>query len=275
MKFTWLILSLVLFGSARAEVKTDIEYGRAGDVSLKLDASVPDGAGPFAAVILVHGGGWMGGDKATNCAPLFEPLTKAGVAWFSVNYRLAPEHRWPACVEDVETAIRWVKAHAAEFHVDPKRIALLGESAGGQVVEMAAVRATEETRLAALVGFYSPCDNVADSVRRGGPSKSMQALLGVGEKLDVETEAKLYSVSPLNFVNTRLPPCLLVHGTADQSVPYDQSLQWQARLVAQGVACELITVPNAPHGMGNWTKIDTTYQEKTVAWLVKTLAVKP
>src|SRR6185436_18900598 len=101
------------------------------------------------------------------------------------------------CVEDVETAIRWVQAHAAEHHVDPGRIALLGESAGGHIVQMVAVRATTAdvpTHLAALVPFYAPCDNVADSVRRGGPSKSMQALLGVGEKLDPPTEAKLREI---------------------------------------------------------------------------------
>ena len=176
-------------------------------------------------------------------------------------------------------AIRWVKAHAAEYRVDPKRIALLGESAGGQVAQMVAVRATEATRVAALVAFYSPCDNVADSVRRGGPSKSMQALLGVGEKLDAAAEEKLYAVSPLNFVNTRLPPCLLVHGTADQSVPYYLSLQWQARLRAHGIPCEFITVTNAPHGMGKWETmpgLDLTYKDKLVEWLGKTLgAAKP
>ena len=273
--FALMVFAMAMGGAVRGGVTNDVEYGRAEGVSLKLDVSVPDGPGPFAAVILVHGGGWTGGDKATNCAPLFAPLNAAGIAWFSVNYRLAPAHRWPACLEDVETAIRWVKAHAAEYRVDPKRIALLGESAGGQIVQMAAVRATEATRLAALVPFYAPCDNVADSVRRGGPSKSMQALLGVGETLDAGTEAKLYAVSPLNFVNTRLPPCLLVHGTGDKSVPYEQSLQWQARLVAHGVTCELITVPDAPHGMEKWATLKTDYRERTVGWLLKTLGVKP
>jgi acetyl esterase len=272
-----LLLSLLcaaFVARSAAAVVSDIEYGRADNESLRLDACVPEGAGPFAAVILVHGGGWMGGDKKTNCAALFEPLTHAGLAWFSVNYRLAPQHRYPACVEDVETAILWVKAHAAEYRVDPKRIALLGESAGGHIVQMVAVRAKTAdapTHLAALVPFYAPCDNVADSVRRGGPSKSMQALLGVGEKLDAPTEAKLWEISPLNFVHTQLPPCLLVHGTADKSVPYEQSLQWQARLRSLHVPCELITIEGGPHVMDRWETIDPTYKEKTVAWLVRTL----
>ena len=277
MKRLAIFFMLALGAAVRAGATADIEYGRADGESLKLNASVPDGTGPFAAVIIVHGGGWTSDDTPVNCVPLFAPLSRAGFAWFAVKYRLAPAHRWPACVEDVETAIRWVKAHAAEFHVDPARIALLGESSGGQIVQMVAVRAVSAdapARVAALVAFYAPCDNVADSVRRGGPSASMQALLGIGGKLDATAEARLREVSPLNFVHPHLPPCFLVHGTADQSVPYDQSLQWQARLKAHGIACELVTVPNAPHGMGKWETtvgLDLGYKEKLDAWLEKTL----
>ena len=274
MKKILTLITLLLAQVVQAGVTHGVEYGRAGSEALTLDASVPEGAGPFSAVIIVHGGGWMSDDTAANVVPLLAPLSRAGFAWFAVRYRLAPAHPWPACVEDVETAIRWVKAHAAEYHVDPQRIALLGESAGGQIVQMAAVRATEATRLAALVAIYAPCDCASDSVRRGGPSKSMQALLGVGEKLDVEAEEKIRAVSPLNFVNTRLPPCLVIHGTADKSVPYDQSLLWQARLRSFGITCDLITVPDAPHGIGRWETmpgLDLSYKTKLVEWLATTL----
>jgi pectinesterase len=123
----------------KGRVKTDIEYAQAGGESLKLDAFVPAGKGPFPAVIFVHGGGWSGGDKTGGNDPLFVPLAQKGFAWFTINYRLAPKHHHPAPVEDVEAAIRWVKAHAAEFKVDPQRLALVGESAGGQLVALAAV----------------------------------------------------------------------------------------------------------------------------------------
>src|SRR4051794_13975979 len=76
-----------------ARVETDIEYGRAGGVRLLLDASAPDGPGPHPVVIVVHGGGWASGDKQ-DLAPVTEPLTRANFTWFSINYRLAPEHRW-------------------------------------------------------------------------------------------------------------------------------------------------------------------------------------
>ncbi len=96
-------------------LKTDIEFAKVADVSLTLDAFVPEGAGPFPTYILVHGGGFVRGDKQSYIKPLFEPLSKAGFTWFTINYRLAPQHRWPACAEDVETAIRWVRGHAKEY----------------------------------------------------------------------------------------------------------------------------------------------------------------
>src|SRR2546421_13063494 len=81
-----------------AEVKKDIEYGRAGEARLLLDAGIPDGPGPFPAVIVVHGGGWNSGDKQADPAPLLRALTESGsFTWFSINYRLAPANRWPAC----------------------------------------------------------------------------------------------------------------------------------------------------------------------------------
>ncbi|TXT31011.1 MAG: alpha-L-fucosidase 2, partial [Planctomycetota bacterium] len=139
-------------------LKSDIEFAKVGDVSLTLDAFVPEGTGPFPTCILVHGGGFVRGDKLSYIKPLFEPLSKAGFAWFTINYRLAPQHRWPACAEDVETSIRWVKAHAKEYKVDVRRIALIGESAGGHLVSWVGTRAKEDTRVAAVVPFYAPHD---------------------------------------------------------------------------------------------------------------------
>ena len=115
-------------------LKTDIEFAKVGDVSLTLGAFVPEGAGRFPTCLLVYGSGFIRGDKQTEIKPLFEPLNKAGFAWFTINYRLAPQHRWRACAEDVEVAIRWVKSHAKEYKVDVGRIALIGDSAGGHLV---------------------------------------------------------------------------------------------------------------------------------------------
>ena len=108
--------------------------------SLHLDASIPAGDGPFPAAILVHGGGWVRGDRRMEVQPLFQPLSDARIAWFSISYRLATDPLlFGAAVNDVESAVRFVKAHAAEYRVDPARLALIGESAGGQLAAMAAL----------------------------------------------------------------------------------------------------------------------------------------
>ncbi len=117
--------------SDSANVRLDLTYGIAGGEELKLDISVPEGKGPFPVCILVHGGGFTREDKQKQPKHLFKPLSDAGYAWVSINYRLAPTYKYPSSVEDLETAIRWVKAHAAEYHFDRSRIVLIGESAGG------------------------------------------------------------------------------------------------------------------------------------------------
>src|SRR5882724_10818072 len=89
----------------------DVEYGRPAGKPLLLDLHIPDGPGPFPAAILVHGGGFDEGSKSTNVRPLFDPLANAGFAWFSIDYRMAPEFRFPQANEDMNSAIRWVKAN--------------------------------------------------------------------------------------------------------------------------------------------------------------------
>src|SRR5438045_2117441 len=128
-----LIILLCATAIAGAALQSDIEFAKVDGESLKMDAWVPDGEGPFPTVILVHGGGWQQGDKQTTFNPIFEPLSQAGFVWFTVNYRLAPKYHYPAAVDDVVSAIRYVKDHAREFKVDPKRIAISGESAGGHI----------------------------------------------------------------------------------------------------------------------------------------------
>jgi alpha-L-fucosidase 2 len=251
---------------ARASFTSNLEYARVDGERLLLDASIPDGPGPFPAVIVVHGGGWVGGSKTMFVTPMLKPLSAGGFAWFSINYRLAPRHRYPACIEDLDTAIRWVKAHAAQERIDPRRIALLGESAGGYLVDQAAVRATDETRVAAVVAFYAPCDLLAQARYRGALGVTMVGLFGLNVFNDSAAKT-LHDGSPLNYVHAGMPPFLLLHGTADKTVPYPQSVEWQARLKKLGVPCQLITIPGAPHGMSGWDKFDPAFPAKVVTWL--------
>lgn len=265
------VFATAVVSAAAAEMKGDIEYAHVGNTLLHLDASLPDGAGPFPMAILVHGGGWGSGDKRGDITPLMEPLTKANFTWFSIDYRLAPSNTWPACFEDVQAAIRWVKTHADEFKGDSNRVALIGYSAGGHLACHAAVMADDTTRVQAVVGCAAPTDHIADSERRGGLSKSLQALLARPPELDAEARRTLRDMSPFNFVKPGLPPFLLLQGNEDKSVPASQSANFQARLLAAGVPCELVTLTNATHRLAEWKKFDAHYQEKMIAWLQQAL----
>jgi len=249
-------------------LKTDIEFAKIGEVSLTLDAFVPEGPGPFPTCILVHGGGFTKGDKQSYIKPLFEPLSKAGFAWFTINYRLAPGHRWPACAEDVETAVRWVKEHAAEYKVDVARIALIGESAGGHLVSYVGARGQGPTRVAAVVPFYAPHDLEIRIRRQNKLSENMTALLGVTE-LNDETWKKLKDASVK--VQKGLPPYLLIHGDKDATVPIELSQTFQKQMLEAGNSCELITIAEGGHGMGGWDKLKSDYREQMIAWLKRTM----
>jgi len=251
-------------------VQRDIEFARPGGISLKLDASIPEGAGPFPAAIVVHGGGWVAGDKAIEWVqPLFAPLEKAGFAWFSINYRVTPQAPYPAMIHDTEAAIVWVKAHAREYKIDPARIALIGESAGGHIVAYVAARSRPETRVAAVVDFYGPHDFLRQVADRdnGDSARLFKNLFQTAPGAD--GEAKLREASPITYVKKGMPPFLFIHGTDDKSVPVNQSPLMCERMRAVGAACEVYLIDGAPHGMSNWEKTPAylSYKSKMIDWL--------
>jgi alpha-L-fucosidase 2 len=252
-------------------LKADIAYGEAGGEKLLLDAHVPDGPGPFPVVILLHGGGWGSGAKNGDITPLLEPLSAANFTWFSIDYRLAPKNRWPACYDDVRAAVRWVKAHAAEYKGDPKKIALLGYSAGGHLACLAAVQAGEDTRVQAVVGLAAPTDMPADIARRGGLSPALQALLDRPVTVDEATSKTLGEISPVRYLKPGLPPFLLIHGTEDKSVLHDQSENLLAKLRENQVPCELVTIQGAGHRIREWENFDPDYKNRMITWLNATL----
>ena len=269
MRFLLCLLALTF--TAWAELKTDIEFASPGGVSLTLDAFVPEGDGPFPTCILVHGGGFTKGDKTSFIKPLFEPLSKAGFAWFTINYRLAPEYRFPANIEDTEAAIRWVKAHAKEYKVDTARIAIIGESAGGHIVSLVGTRAKGETSVAAVVPFYAPHDLELQVKARNALGPSMEALFGLAELNDAAWKT-LRDASSTSYLRKDLPPYLLIHGDQDAQVPYEQSVQFERKMKAIGARCDFITIKDGVHGMGGWDKLGSDYRELMIAWLKKTLA---
>ena len=270
-RFLALTLLLAAGSAVRAAHIKDVEYANVDGVSLKLDIHVPDGPGPFPAVIMVHGGGWNTGDKAGPglMTPMEESLSKANFVWFEINYRLAPKYHYPACFDDVQAAIRWIKSHTFEYHVDPDRIALAGESAGGHLVDLAAARADKATHVNAVVSFYGVYDLVAQAKAKGAGG-NLGMLFGISQ-LDDQTTPMLAEASASTYLKAGLPPFLLVHGDADPKVPYQEDVDFRSKLLSLGDACELITIHGGGHGMNTWNKVAPGYQDQVVAWLKKTL----
>ena len=278
-----LLVALVSACAASGAEQNGVEYASlAGGVSLTLDLKTPDGDGPFPAAIIVHGGSFSRGNKRTYVTPLFDVLSNAGVAWFTINYRLAPQYQFPAAVEDVESAVQWVKAHAAGYHVDAARLALIGESAGGYLVAyVGAHPSREEARVAAVVDFYGPNDLVLQTEKRRSepdvPAKTrtpgLLEFMGFQSWHDAGVVEKLREASPTSFLSKGMPPFLFIQGNADEQVPYEQSPKMCAAMRRTGAKCDVITVEGGRHGMLSWEKNPSMAHWKAdmVAWLRSTL----
>jgi alpha-L-fucosidase 2 len=228
-----------------------------------LDAWLPpDRSRPAPALVLLHGGGWEAGDRVTYITPLFAPLAEAGFAWFSVDYRLTPAVRHPRQLEDVRTAIAFIRRHARQFGIDPDRVALVGESASAQ---MATLLAAEDRTLAGAVSFYGVYD-FAPMVTDAGP-RSLAARLFGRTVLDGETRMIMREYSPLHQAGRGMPPILLIHGTGERL--WDQGLRMTERLAALGVPHDLVRLEGAPHGLENWEGRPEWqyYKTRLVSWL--------
>src|SRR6476659_3960586 len=285
MKSLVLALFALVLGSAVPTDQKGVEYGRPGGHALLLDLHVPDGPGPFPAAILVHGGGFDAGSRTTNRSPTFQPLADAGFAWFSIDYRMAPQFRFAEAREDMDAAIQWVKANARTHRVNPANIVISGESAGGFLVNYAATHETPETRVAAVVDFYgvTDYDKVARQ-RQAYPARFNMASINGHQKTgggiwffgvdgyDEASFAKLKAISPLYAVHKGMAPFLEIHGTRDDQVPYEQSTLMCGAMHKVGARYDVITVEAGGPGMGSWKDPEQQhYKAEMVGWLKKIL----
>jgi acetyl esterase len=263
-------MSTSFLHAAGLNVRRGIEYGHAGNSRLLLDAYVPEGRGPFPAVVIVHGGGWVRGDRHASVEPLFRPIADAGYAWFSISYRLAGEMGiFGAAIQDVEQAVQYIRSHAAEYRVDPARLALVGESAGAQLASMAALSPALKGAVKGVVAIYSPSDLVTlaktsqyvpEQLRKAVEKKTAFAALFL---------AGLQRLSPVANVRADMPPFLFIHGTADHLVPFEQSEQMCRKMREVGAPCELFAVRGGGHGLHRWDhdKTLSAYKRVMVEWL--------
>jgi acetyl esterase len=246
----------------------NITYSRPGGLALRMDAFISEGAGPFPAVIIMHGGGWEAGDKVTYVSPVFTPLAHAGFVWFSIDYRLTPYVRIPDQLNDLRTAIRFVREHATWFNVDPRRVAILGESSSGQLVAQLASEPCRGCQVQAVVSFYGVYDFVPWAKQVDG-KRSLDRLFGPW------TVQTLKRYSPIDHVSRSMPPLLLIQGTGDDL--YRGTLRYADRLKQAGARYHMVLLNGAPHGMENWEGHPEWmfYKRDLIQWLQSTLAVSP
>lgn len=245
----------------------DLAYVEDGHERQKLDLYLPKAPGlaPLPVILWVHGGGWQNGSKA-NCLPLRLHFVERGYAVASLGYRLTDAAVFPAQIQDVKAAIRWLRAHAGEYHLDPARFAAWGSSAGGHLVALLGtagdVRAFDvgahldrSSRVQAVVDYYGPSD-FARFVETPGyaahrrPDSPEAKLLGGAV---VDNPAKAAAASPVTYVTQDDPPFLIVHGANDPTVPVNQSESLHALLLKTGVTSTLHVLPGAKHGGPEFT----------------------
>jgi acetyl esterase len=250
------------------DVHSDIEYGTANGKRLLLDAYVPAAGEDRPAVVMIHGGGWRAGDKA-SWRPEAEKLAARGWVAFSVNYRLDEPAVFPAEIDDVGAAVRWVRAHAREYRVDPGRIGAIGESAGGHLTAVLATLGTgdldRDARIRVGAAWSPPVDLTALSGSRGagwiGP------LLGCNRETCPDL---LAHSSPVTHVDGTDAPLYLASST-EELVPLSQSQAMAERLGAAGVDHRLDVYPGNRHALD----FRADAWAPTLAFLEKHLATAP
>ncbi len=249
-------------------IQHDVVYGKGGNVDLLADIAWPKVAkGPLPAIIHIHGGGWTGGNRFWDGG--LQHFAKSGYFAATIEYRLDKVAKWPAQIQDCKCAVRWLRANAAKYNVDPNRIGVMGESAGGHLVACLGTMAGEKefegdggwpgvsSAVQAVVDFYGPTDFVTPDIYSEQAKFLTLGLFGVPRD---QNPALWKSGSPVFYVAAGDPPMLMVHGDADQLVPIAQSQVFAAALTKAGVPNQLIVVHNGGHGLGALpgTKTDPT-----------------
>lgn len=224
----------------------DLTYVRYGDRALQLDLYLPANAVAAPAVVLVHGGGWRSGVRQ-NLAPMAIRLAQRGYAAATVSYRLSPEARYPAAIEDVRASVRWMRAHAPQYRVDPARIAIAGGSAGGQIASLVGVTGSGEGALQAIVNIDGLSDftSAAARLHEDDPAKKPSSAGAWFGGRYAQKTALWHEASPLFYVNNGTPPVLFI-GSAQTRFSVGRE-DMVSRLSASGVASRVLLMPDTPH----------------------------
>lgn len=236
--------------------EADVEYSNVGQ-RIAMDIVRPKNAtGALPAVLLVHGGGFRRGHR-NSYLPVAIRLAERGYVAATTSYRLAPRHQFPAAVEDVKAAVRFLRANATKYGIDPEHIGAMGGSAGGHLVLMLGLTGgvkdfdgtgpnrDHSARVQCVVNYYGPTDFTQSYSKSVDAAEVLPLWLGG----DLDHNRPIHQrASPLNWVTPDAAPILSIHGTKDNYVAYEHSLWLTERLLAAGADTELETISGAGHG---------------------------
>jgi acetyl esterase/lipase len=250
--------------AAKVELEKNITYGKGGANDLKLDLARPEpAAGLHPALVFIHGGGWVGGSR-DGYKKLIQEAAKRGYVAVTVQYRLTDPDKdgkaknpFPAQIEDVKCAVRWLRANAEKYHIDPHRIGATGESAGGHLSLMLGVTGSAKqlegtggnpdasSQVQAVVNYYGP----TDLARMYGANPRVDSILRTLIGGTPQERAEGYqAASPATYVTKDVCPILTLHGTTDSVVPVDQATFFDAVMKKAGGTSEVMLLEGQGHG---------------------------
>ena len=232
-----------------------IEFANPDEQHLQVDLAQPEGTGPFPAIVCIHGGGFRAG-KRESYDNLCLTLAKQGYVAMTVTYRLAPAYPFPAAVHDCKAAVRWLRANAEKYHVNPDRIGVTGGSAGGHLAQFLGLTAgipefegtgnlEQSSAVTCVVNQYGP----SDFTQSYGKSVDAAEVLPLFFAGNLEQKRREHIVgSPLYWVTPKAAPTLCIHGTDDKYVAFEQAEWLVDRLKASAVDADLLKIEGAGHG---------------------------
>lgn len=258
--------SFAAFEPEQPFLKYDIVIAKHSNRTLKLDFARPrKGQGPFPLVVCIHGGGWSSGNRKQMRTQILS-LAKMGYAAASIEYRLTKEAKFPAQINDSAQSINYLLDNAEKFKINPNKIALLGGSAGGHIALMLSdVQNDIDSRSLPITHIHG---HICAAASLAGPTNLTKRfspfIQGIVDSLFNETdrsdpaiiEQDRINASPISFADAQDPPMLLMHGTKDEIVPFDQATDFMAVCRAKNVNADLIAIEGAGHGGGDGRKKD-------------------
>jgi acetyl esterase/lipase len=234
-----------------------IEYTNPDDQHLKLDMARPKaGDGPFPCVLFIHGGGFRAGKREGYDQQIVR-MAERGYVAVTVSYRLAPKYPFPAAIHDTKAAVRWLRANAKKYHIDPERIGVTGGSAGGHLAQFLAVTGDvkefegtggnqeQSSKVKCVVNVYGPSDFTKSYGKSVDAAEVLPLFLGGNLEAARAVHIK---ASPLYWVTPNAAPTLCIHGSEDKYVAHEQAVWLVDKLKAANVEAELLTLDGAGHG---------------------------